>query len=132
VRAAGCGANFLLNIGPMPNGEIQPEFKDRLAYMGDWLHTYGNSIYTTKGGYIHPQSWGCITQRNDTMFVHVLDNNAGAITLENFPYAKISKAYLLKDHTNIHTELHNGTLTIQPVKLNDEEPDEVIVLAGKN
>ena len=24
VRAAGMNANFLLNVGPMPNGEIQP------------------------------------------------------------------------------------------------------------
>ena len=30
VRAAGHNANFLLNVGPMPNGEIQPEFEERL------------------------------------------------------------------------------------------------------
>ena len=26
IKAAGMNANFLLNIGPMPNGTIQPEF----------------------------------------------------------------------------------------------------------
>ena len=60
--------------------KVQPEFKERLAYMGNWLHTYGASIYNTKGGYINPQTWGCITQKNDTMFVHVLDKNATSIT----------------------------------------------------
>jgi alpha-L-fucosidase len=91
VKASGYGANLLLNIGPMPDGDIQPEFKERLAYMGSWLQTYGASIYNTKGGYIHPQNWGCVTQRGDTMFVHVLNKNAGNITLENFPYKKIGK-----------------------------------------
>jgi len=39
------------------------------------------------------------------MFVHVLDKNAGTITLENFPYKKIGKAYLLKDNSIIKAQL---------------------------
>ena len=131
VRASDYGANFLLNIGPMPNGEIQPEFKERLAYMGNWLHTYGASIYNTKGGYIHPQSWGCITQRYDTMFVHVLDKDATSVRLENFPYKKITKAYRFKDNSTISTQLQGNVLTIQSVKVNNEEPDEVIMVVCK-
>jgi alpha-L-fucosidase len=115
----------------MPNGEIQPEFKERLAYMGTWLCTYGTSIYNTKGGYIHPQNWGCVTQRNDTMFVHVLDKNTASIILENFPYKKITKAYLLKDNSAIQTQMQQNTLAVQPVKMNDDEPDQVIVLICK-
>ncbi|MEO8711224.1 MAG: alpha-L-fucosidase [Parafilimonas sp.] len=130
VRASGYGANLLLNIGPMPNGKVQPEFLERLAYMGNWLHTYGASIYNTKGGYIRPQTWGCITQKNDTMYVHVLDKNATSITLENFPYKKIAKAYLLKDNSAIQTQLQKNTLIIQPIKINDDEPDKVLVIVG--
>ena len=130
VRAAGFGANFLLNIGPMPNGEIQPEFKERLAYMGSWLRVYGESIYNTRGGYVRPQSWGAITQRSDTLFVHVLDKGAGSVTLENFPYSKIVKAYLIKDHTQVDAQLHDGTAIIR-VKEMSEEPDEVIALIVK-
>ncbi len=47
VRAAGNNANFLLNVGPQPNGEIQPAFAARLREMGEWLKTYGDSIYGT-------------------------------------------------------------------------------------
>jgi alpha-L-fucosidase len=132
VRAAGYGANFLLNIGPMPNGDIQPEFKERLAYMGNWLHTYGTSIYNTKAGYIRPQSWGCITQKGDTMFVHVLDKTATSITLENFPYAKIVNAYRLKNKIPVSASISKSTATIQPVSWKDkDEADEVIVLVIK-
>ncbi len=132
VRANGYGANFLLNIGPMPNGDIQPEFKERLAYMGSWLKIYGESIYNTKGGYMRPQSWGCITQKPGKMYVHVLDKSATNISLPNFPYAKISKAYLLKDKSAVNAQLNNGVAQIIPASVNEDGPDEVIVLEVSN
>jgi alpha-L-fucosidase len=128
VRASGYGANLLLNIGPMPNGIVQPEFQERLAYMGNWLHTYGESIYNTQGGYIRPKKWGCITQKGDTMFVHVLNDSSTTIQLESFPYKKIAKAYLMNNNSVIKTSLKNGSLTIEALKQEADEPDEVIVL----
>ena len=128
VRASGFGANFLLNIGPMPNGDIQPEFKERLVYMGSWLNTYGESIYNTKGGYMRPQSWGCITQKPGKMYVHLLDKNAFAISLPNFPFTKINKAYLLKSKTAVDVQLSNRTAQFMAPNVKDDGPDEVIVL----
>ena len=72
VRAAGNNANLLLNIGPRPDGTIQPEAVERLRVIGDWLRTYGTSIYGTRGGPIAPRDWGVTTQRGDSIFVHVL------------------------------------------------------------
>jgi alpha-L-fucosidase len=57
VRAAGNDANFLLNVGPMPNGEIQPAFANRLREMGKWLAIYSESIYGTRGGPVKPGGW---------------------------------------------------------------------------
>ncbi len=132
VKASAVGANFLLNIGPMPNGEVQPEFKERLAYMGAWLKTYGQSIYNTKGGYMHPQDWGCITEMDGKMYVHVFKKGATTITLQNFPYKKIAKAYLLKDKSAVPAPLDNGTVNITASGANAGEPDEVIVLETSN
>ncbi|HVX25974.1 MAG TPA: alpha-L-fucosidase [Parafilimonas sp.] len=131
VKASGYGANLLLNIGPMPNGVVQPEFQERLAYMGNWLRTYGESIYNTQGGYIRPQKWGCITQKGDTMFVHVLNDSSTTIQLDSFPYKKIANAYLLKNNSSINTTLKNSSLTIEALKQEADEPDEVIVLVCK-
>lgn len=72
VRAAGHGANLLLNVGPMPNGEIQPEFVDRLQAMGEWMAINGHTIYGTKAGVVKPQSWGAMTTKGDTYYVHIL------------------------------------------------------------
>jgi len=73
VRAAGYGANLLLNIGPRPDGTIQPEAVARLTELGRWLDVYGSSIYGTRAGPVPPRSWGATTQRGDTVYVHVLD-----------------------------------------------------------
>lgn len=72
VRAAGYGANFLLNVGPMPNGEIQPEFVERLAKVGEWTSVYGETIYGTKGGFIRPQEWGAVTEKGNKTYLHLL------------------------------------------------------------
>jgi len=60
VKAAGNNANFLLNVGPRPDGTVQPEFKERLAGIGRWIRKNGESIYGTRGGPISQQSWGCL------------------------------------------------------------------------
>lgn len=73
VRAAGAGANLLLNIGPRPDGTIPPEAQERLHAMGAWLAVNGGAIYGTRAGPIPPRSWGVTTARHDTVFVHVLD-----------------------------------------------------------
>jgi alpha-L-fucosidase len=85
VKAAGQGANLLLNIGPRPDGTIPPEAEERLRAIGEWLSTNGGAIYGTRAGPIAPRSWGVTTQRGDTVFVHVLDWSDRALALPALP-----------------------------------------------
>ena len=85
VSAAGRNANFLLNIGPMPDGSIQPEFQERLRAIGAWMARYGQSIYGTRGGPVPPRPWGVTTQKADTVFVHVLDWTDPELALPALP-----------------------------------------------
>jgi len=71
ANAAGRNANFLLNVGPMPNGKIQPEFVDTLKKMGQWLRTNGATIYNSGGNIIPPQLWGTATRQNNSIFLHI-------------------------------------------------------------
>ena len=50
VKAAGMGANLLLNIGPQPNGELPAAALDRLKGIGEWMNRYGETFYGTKAG----------------------------------------------------------------------------------
>ena len=75
INAAGNNANFLLNIGPMPNGIIQTEFTDTLKAVGKWMEQYGETIYGTRGNIIPTQEWGVLTAKNKNIFVHILKTN---------------------------------------------------------
>lgn len=72
VNAAAHNANFLLNVGPMPTGKIQPEFTDTLAAMGKWMQKNSSSIYDTRGNIIPSQDWGVVTAKDKTYYIHIL------------------------------------------------------------
>lgn len=71
INAASLNANFLLNVGPMPDGTIQPEFVATLKEMGDWMNKNGQSIYGTRGGIMKSQDWGVITAKEKTWYAHI-------------------------------------------------------------
>ena len=73
VEVASRGGNFLLNVGPQPDGIIQSEFQERLRVMGDWMRVNGESIYGTTYGPVQGASSLRTTAKTDKIFVHVLD-----------------------------------------------------------
>ena len=127
VRAAGDNANLLLNIGPMPNGEIQEEFVTRLHAVGQWLGRYGDSIYGTRGGPIAPADWGVTTQKGDKIYVHVLHWKAKMLALPAIS-STIQSARLLADGSNIgFTQTKDGVVLTLP-EATSGETDRVVVL----
>lgn len=72
VNAAGRNANFLLNVGPKPNGVIQQEFTDTLAAIGKWMQVNGATIYGTRGAITPEQEWGVVTGKDKQLYVHIL------------------------------------------------------------
>jgi alpha-L-fucosidase len=99
VRASGYGANLLLNVGPMATGQICKESQIRLREMGQWLKVHGETIYGTQGGYITPQTWGAITQKNDKRYIHILNKENDKLTLPN--PGKIASAKWLNIDENL-------------------------------
>jgi alpha-L-fucosidase len=94
VKAAGYDANLLLNIGPRPDGTIQPEFVSRLKEVGDWLATNGDTVYGTRGGPLPPRNWGVTTQKANKVFVHVLDWKDAVLPLPRLAKPVKSARYL--------------------------------------
>jgi alpha-L-fucosidase len=131
VRAAGNDGNLLLNIGPRPDGTIQPEAVERLRAIGAWLGTYGRSIYGTRGGPVGPRTWGATTRRGDTIFVHVLDWPDRALSLPPLGARVVRAAMLNNDVIVDFAESRGGvTLTLPPAA--PEEPDRVVVLVTRS
>ncbi|WP_302429151.1 alpha-L-fucosidase [uncultured Prevotella sp.] len=73
VKAAGRNANLLMNIGPQPDGCLPAVAVQRLKEMGEWMKTYGETIYGTRGGRITPRDWGVTTEKDNKIFVHILN-----------------------------------------------------------
>ena len=127
VRAGGANANLLLNIGPRPDGTIQPEAARLLHGVGQWLEAFGASIYRTRGGPISPRSWGVTTHRGDTVFVHVLNWQDRVLALPDFG-ARVLSAYALRDHAAVNfTQTPAATTITLPAVLLDD-PDQIVVL----
>lgn len=79
--AAGRNTNLLLNVGPMPSGQIQQEFTDTLKAVGDWMQQFGSSIYNTRGRILPPQSWGVATRRENLVYLHFLQEPSAPFVL---------------------------------------------------
>ena len=77
-----CGdGNLLLNVGPMPSGEIAPEQVAVLREIGAWLGTYGESIYGTRGGPYRNGTWGGSTHKERNIYLHVIEWEKDALLL---------------------------------------------------
>ncbi len=128
VRSAGYNTNFLLNVGPMPNGKIQPEFVGRLKEMGAWLGRNGESVYATRGGPVTPRPWGVTTQTATKIYVHVLDWNDELLALPGL--GKVKGATLLASGARVEiTPLPGGVVLRLPPASRD--PVDTIVVVEK-
>lgn len=84
ISAAGHGSNLLLNVGPMPNGEIQPEHIASLRIIGKWLKEYGHTIYGTRQGPVSPSEEMVSTRKGEVVYLHLLDENKGTYLIPGF------------------------------------------------
>ncbi|QDU54227.1 Alpha-L-fucosidase [Aeoliella mucimassa] len=73
IDIASKGGNYLLNVGPMANGEFPEESIERLAEMGAWMDNNGDSIYGTTASPCPMPEWGRVTRKGDRVFLHVFD-----------------------------------------------------------
>lgn len=126
VRTAGGGGNLLLNVGPMPDGRIEPRQTERLREIGDWLEKYGESIYGTEGGPFKPTDWGVFTHRDKTIYVHVMNEEASELTLPPLKQ-KIIRAKVMHGK-EISFEQTDGAIKIMIPKDSAEAVNTIIVL----
>lgn len=94
VSAVGRDGNLLLNVGPRPDGQIDPAHAARLREVGEWLEKYGQSIYGTRGGPYLPGDFGVSTYRGKTIYLHLLNFTGTRVRLPALPAQILSCATL--------------------------------------
>jgi alpha-L-fucosidase len=126
VTCAGGGGNFLFNVGPMPDGSIEPRQADRLREMGAWLSKNGDSVYGTRGGPWKPGKYGVSTRKGNTIYVHIFNFTDEAVKLPKIP-AIIDRAHVLSGGEALARE-NETTLTITVPAESRDELDTVVAL----
>ena len=126
VRVAGGDGNFLFNVGPMPDGRIEPRQVERLKEMGAWLEKYGESIYGTRGGPFQPSDWGASTCKGNKIYLHIL-NWQDMPDMLPAPGKKIVSARLLTGGNVRMAQKANGILIAVPPE-NRHPIDTIVVL----
>lgn len=91
------GGNFLMNVGPRPDGELSQTEYDALAAVGSWMDEYGESIHGTRKSLFLDLPWGESTTKGNTVYLHVLDwPSDGKLRVPGLRN-EIKKAYHLSD-----------------------------------
>ncbi len=130
VKAAGYDANFLLNLGPMPNGLIQPEHQQRLRDMGAWLKKNGATIYGTRGGPLSARIWGVTTRKGNKVYVHILNWQDETLTLPKWGQ-KVVAARLFQDQSLLRFQENDFGVSVLIPKEKRDEIDTIIELEVK-
>ena len=125
VDAASKGGNFLLNVGPTPEGTIQPEFEERLLAIGAWLKVNGESIYGTTYGPVQSIPFGRMTAKGKTLYLHVFDMPKDAIALDGLT-AKVKSVTALDGGRAVKFTVEGGKLRI-PVEGIKADPHATVL-----
>jgi alpha-L-fucosidase len=111
VEVASRGGNFLLNVGPQPDGAIQPEFQQRLRTIGDWLTLNGDAIYDTTYGPVQGVAGLRTTANDKSIYVHIFDWPSAACEITGIE-ARVLSARLLANGKPLTFRQTEGKLTI--------------------
>jgi alpha-L-fucosidase len=126
AEVASKGGNFLLDVGPTPEGTIQPEFAERLRAMGKWLKVNGDSIYGTTYGPLQNLPFGKTTAKGGTVFLHVFDwPSAGTLQLSGLR-GTLSAVSLLATGEKLQFKQDSSGVTISVPPAAPDQNDSVI------
>lgn len=125
VDIASKGGNYLLNIGPKPDGTFPQESIDRLKGIGAWMKVNNEAIYGTKSSPLTALSWGRCTRKEmpkgTVLYFSVFDWPANGQLIIPGVKNKVKSATLLATKAKLKTETKNNDLTIKiPAKATDQ------------
>jgi alpha-L-fucosidase len=126
VLCAGGDGNLLFNVGPMPDGRIEPRQVERLKEMGTWLTKHGESIYGTRGGPWKPTKAVASTRKGNTVFLHVFRWDGDAVVLPDLG-RKVTQATLLTGG-QAQARQADGKLTVTVPAAQHDAVDTVVRL----
>ena len=131
ASVASKGGNFLLDVGPTPEGTIQPEFVERLQGMGKWMKIYGDSIYGTTYGPLQNLAFGKTTAKGRLVYLHVFDwPQDGRLEVPGLQ-GRIAQITVLGDKRKLKFQQEGDKLIIQVPPTAPDQNDTVLQIVTR-
>jgi alpha-L-fucosidase len=119
VKVVSRGGNFLLNIGPGPDGDWDPVAYSRLQEIGKWMAVNGEAIYFSKpiAPYSSDNIYFTQSKNGETVYAFYLSETdkvavPAVITLKDIVPAAGSEITILGSKTRLKWKMQDGKLTI--------------------
>ena len=125
ARTVGGDGNLLLNVGPMPDGRIEPRQADVLRAVGTWVRRHHASIRGTRGGPFKPGAYGASTRRGRTIYVHVLNWPEGPLRLPAIPARIVNGRVLSGGRAEVRQTSGGIELSVAP---GARDPSDTVVV----
>ena len=132
VKIVSRGGNFLLNIGPGPNGDFDPVAYERLKAIGDWMKINSVGIYQTQP--VAPYSSNNIyftqNKSDKTIYAFYLaeeneKNLPATVIIKNFSLAKGAKISIFATPSNLKWQADGNDIRISiPKKIQEQSPGQ--------
>ena len=89
VKARAWGGNYLLNVGPMANGEFPQAALDGLTELESWLRVNGDSVWGVSALPAAESSTVPATTRGSKRYLHVLPDARAGLELTGAPRPRL-------------------------------------------
>jgi len=105
------GGNFLLDVGPQPDGQIQPESVERLEAVGRWVHLNADAIYGSTCGPIQGELPFRTAVRGARIYTFIMDLSCKEIR-PNGLHRRIAGVRLLSNGSPVPFTAVSGEIRI--------------------
>ncbi len=110
------GGNFLLNIGPGPDGELDDTAYLRMQQIGKWMNVNGGAVYNSRSFTNFSEGSNIrFTQSKDgkTQFIFLFDFPEQTVTIHKLPFAKKAVVQLLGSNKKLQWKNKEGAVEIK-------------------
>jgi alpha-L-fucosidase len=95
ITCARDGGNYLLNIGPKPDGSIPEDSVRILSAVGKWMDKNAATIYESEPCRVRRSNYANFTRKGNTLYVHVYFWPGETVTVAGL-HTKVKSAKLLE------------------------------------
>jgi alpha-L-fucosidase len=100
IQCSRDGGNYLLNIGPKPDGSIPEESVRILSEVGHWMEINGGTIYKSDPCQVRRSNYADFTRAGNTLYMHVYFWPGEYVAISGLQ-TKVKAARLLKSGADV-------------------------------